>query len=51
MSNFLPIELAIYKRSTVGSKETISAEFVPVTPFEKLVNKDKFNSLDDVGAT
>ena len=45
MSNFAPMLFAMYIRSTSESNVTISAEFVPVAPFEKLVSKFMFNSL------
>ena len=50
ISNFPAMLLAIYKRSTEGSKATISAEFVPEAPLEYELNKLKFNSFVVVGA-
>ena len=46
MSNLEAMLFAIYKRSTSSSKATISAEFVPAVPLEKLVNSVKFNAFD-----
>ena len=50
MSSLAPMLLAIYKRSTSSSNATISAEFVPAVPLEKLVKSVKFNAFDGEGA-
>ncbi|MNY12840.1 hypothetical protein D3C86_1459430 [compost metagenome] len=50
ISIFLPMEFAMYNLSVVGSKETISAELVPLAPLEKLVSKFSFSSLFGAGA-
>ena len=50
MSNFAAMLFAINKRSTSASNATISAEFVPAVPLEKLDKRVKFNAFVGEGA-